>query len=162
MPLVRVLAPTAVLAASLLLGACGGGDDSASIDAGYNCTIEQRDEEFLAGMEKVGAKGMTIRLVSSNPAPPARGDNLWVLEVEDGAGAVDDGAVQITTFMPDHQHNGVVDEPATPDPAVDGRYSFDRVNMWMPGVWEITIEATPAGGTAADTDFVVFRFCIPS
>jgi hypothetical protein len=33
--------------------------------------------------------------------------------------------------------------------------------MWMPGLWETTIEATPAGGTApTDTDFVVFRFCL--
>jgi hypothetical protein len=38
-----------------------------------------------------------------------------------------------------------------------GQYKLDPVNMWMPGVWETTIEVD---GTNGDT--VVFRFCLPS
>lgn len=161
--------PRLLAASALLTGlaggaaACGGGDDTpADPDAGYNCTIEMRDEAFAAGMEKVGDKGITFRLVSSDPTPPARGDNAWVLELEQTGAALDGADVSITTYMPDHGHNGSIDAVASPDPAVSGRYEIDNVNMWMPGLWEITVKATPAGGAAADTDQVVFRFCIPS
>jgi hypothetical protein len=40
-----------------------------------------------------------------------------------------------------------------------GQYTLSPINMWMPGLWEITISAT-AGDTVDDS--VVFRFCIPS
>lgn len=159
--LLRLSVPALSLA-GVALCACGGDDDPpADIDAGYDCTIETRDDEYTAGMELVGAKGFTFRLVSSDPAPPERGDNTWIVEIEDGAGMVDDGTVEVSTFMPDHQHAGSVDVAATPDAAVDGRYTLTPVNMWMPGLWEITVEATPAGGGIAERDFVVFRFCIP-
>lgn len=151
-----------LLPSLLLVAACGSGDDApADIDAGYDCEVEMRDEEFTAGMEKTGTKGLTFRLVSSDPAPPERGDNAWVIDIVNGDGPVDDGHVEITTFMPDHQHNGSLDDVAEVDATEPGRYSHDEVNMWMPGMWETTIEATPAGGTnPTDTDFVVFRFCL--
>lgn len=148
------------LLALLLLPACGNGGDGA-VDAGYNCEIEMRDEEFVAGMEKVGAEGITFRLVSSSPAPPARFDNTWVLELVDAGGAPLAGAeVEVEPFMPDHNHGTSIDAEVTEDTAVIGRYTLDPVNLFMPGVWEVTIRATPAGGTAADRDEAVFTFCV--
>jgi hypothetical protein len=141
----------------------GCGDDGAQPDAGYNCELETRDDEYTAGMEKTGAGGMTFRLVSSDPAPPSRYDNTWVIEILDDTGAPLDGAtVEVTPFMPDHGHGTGIAAVVTEDPDVDGRYLVEPVNLFMPGLWEITIEATPAGGTAADRDEAVFSFCIAS
>lgn len=151
-------APVLLLA---IVPACG--DDAALPDAGYNCEVEDRDDEYIAGMEKSGDDGMMFRLVSSDPAPPSRYDNTWVIEILDGTGApLDDADVVVTPFMPDHGHGTGFTAEVTPDPDVDGRYDVFPVNLFMPGVWEITIRATPAGGTAADRDQAVFTFCIAS
>ncbi|MEZ4368442.1 MAG: FixH family protein [Kofleriaceae bacterium] len=143
---------------ALGVAACGGGDAD-DPDAGYNCDNDPRDEAFVAGLEKVGAGGTTFRLVSSDPAPPARGDNAWVLEVETGGAPMAGATVDVTPFMPDHQHGSPVAVEVTPT-GTDGRYDAAPLNFWMPGLWEITVEAAPAGGGA--TDDVVFRFCIPA
>jgi len=152
-----------LLAASLLVAvvpACGGGG-SEEPDAGYNCEVETRDEEFVAGMTKTGGLGLEFVLVSSEPAPPARNDNTWVLELHDATGAPLDGAtVDVRPFMPDHNHGTSIETQVTPVDGTPGRYTLDPVNMFMPGVWEVTIRATPAGGTQADRDEVVFTFCI--
>jgi hypothetical protein len=39
-----------------------------------------------------------------------------------------------------------------------GQYQLSPVNLWMPGLWEITISAI----SGATTDSAVYRFCIPS
>jgi len=149
------------LAALALVPACG--DDGALPDAGYNCAVEDRDDEYTAGMEKVGEGGMTFRLVSSDPAPPSRYDNTWVIEIEDAGGAPLVGAeVEVTPYMPDHGHGTGIEAVVTPDPDLDGRYQAVPVNLFMPGLWQVTIQATPAGGTAVDRDEAVFTFCIAS
>ena len=135
-------------------------DDS---DTSYNCATEDRDDEFVAGLSKAGAAGtLNFTLVSAVPAPPARGDNTWVLQVNAMSagvvGAPVSGAtLEVTPFMPDHAHGTPLSVEITPE-ATDGQYKLEPVNMWMPGLWETTIDAT--AGT--DTDRVVFRFCIPS
>jgi hypothetical protein len=140
--------------------ACGGGGGEP--DAGYNCALEDRDDEFIAGMEKVGARGMTFRLVSADPAPPARFENAWVIEIDDASGAPLGGAtVSVVPLMPDHGHGTSVRAVVTPDDAIDGRYGVAPINLFMPGLWAVTIQAMPAGGTTADRDDAVFRFCIP-
>jgi len=146
---------------ALLLAACG--NDAAEPDAGYNCEVETRDEEFVAGMTKTGDLGLEFVLVSSQPAPPARFDNTWVLEVHDSTGAPLDGAtVEVKPFMPDHNHGTSIDTVVTPVDGMPGQYQLEPVNLFMPGVWEVTVKATPAGGSQADRDQVVFSFCISS
>jgi hypothetical protein len=146
----------------LALAACGGDSDGPGefADAGYNCAIETRDEDFFAGMEKVGAGGLTFRLVSSTPAPPSRDNNAWDIELLSGSEPVSGATLKITPFMPDHRHGTSIKPVITPgqDP---GRYNADPINLWMPGLWEVTIKATTAGD-APVTDEVVFRFCIAS
>lgn len=154
-----ILTPTVFVAA---LSSCGTGSGEAP-DAGFDCEVEQRDDVFVAGMEKTGTTGMTFRLVSSDPAPPARNDNAWVIEIEDAAGAPLEAAdVEVTPFMPDHGHGTGIPAIVTPSSDVAGRYDVDPVNLFMPALWDITIRATPAGGTAADRDQGVYRFCISS
>ncbi|MDQ3368131.1 MAG: FixH family protein [Myxococcota bacterium] len=140
-------------------GACSsdshGGDDGAS----YNCAAETRDDEFVVGIEKVGTAGkLTFKLVSATPAPPARNDNTWVLQLSGTGGeTVSGAAIVVTPFMPDHQHGTPIAVGVEPmaDP---GRYELTPVNMWMPGLWRTTIEASANG----ETDTAVFAFCIPS
>jgi hypothetical protein len=144
----------------LTVAACGGGEADPP-DAGYDCEAEDRDEEFVAGMAKTGANGLTFTLVSSTPAPPARHDNVWVIEIDDAGAPLAGALVEVTPFMPDHRHG-------TPTPAVvteddtAGRYLADPVNLFMSGLWEVTVEATPEGGTVADRDEAVFTFCVGS
>lgn len=155
------LVRAAALLAVLVVPACGHDDHNHVADAGYNCAADDRDEEFLAGMEKTGELGMTFRLVSSTPAPPIRGDNVWQVEIEDDTGAPLEGAtVRSIAFMPDHNHTSAVPVTYTEDPP--GSYEIDPVNLFMPGVWEITIQATPMGASQAERDEVTFVFCVGS
>jgi hypothetical protein len=144
----------ATLYASVLaagLSACasddGGGDDSV-----INCDLEDRDDQFLAGMSKVGAGGTTFTLLSATPSPPSRDDNTWVLDISTASGPYS-GAVTVVPFMPDHRHGTPIEVVVTPDPNVPGRYNAAPINLWMPSLWEITVRA--------GTDSTVFRFCIP-
>jgi hypothetical protein len=148
---------TLVLAVALAssAGACGGDDHDGS--ATYNCEAETRDEQFLAGMQKLAPGGTLVSLMSAMPAPPGRDDNTWEIDVARDGGPVDGATVKVTPFMPDHRHGTSVPVVVTPVAETPGRYELSPINLWMPGLWEITIDVTPAGGTR---DSVVFRFCI--
>jgi hypothetical protein len=150
----------ALLLSAVLLAACGHNNGTPEVpDAAYDCTTETRADAFSAGMMKTGSQGqLTFKLMSSTPAPPSRGDNTWQIDVVDAKGQpVTGAAITVTPFMPDHNHGtqikAVVTEP-TP-----GHYSAAPVNLWMPGLWQVTVKATPTGGTA---DAAVFSFCIAS
>ena len=131
----------------------GTGDDTEEV----NCAMENADT-FTAGLEKQGAV-FDVKLMVANPAPPNRGDNDWTIHVNmlSGAAPVSNATIQVTPFMPKHQHGTPVDVEITPGTTA-GEYLLKRVNLWMPGVWETTIELTSPAGT----DAVVYKFCIPS
>jgi hypothetical protein len=136
------------------LAACSSDDHD---DDTVNCDLEDRDDEFLAGMEKVGAGGMTFTLVSATPSPPGRDNNTWVIDIATPAGPFA-GAVTVVPFMPDHRHGTPIEVVVTPDASTPGRFDATPINLWMPSLWEITVRATPTTGTA---DSAIFRFCIP-
>jgi hypothetical protein len=146
------------VAAVGLLPACGG-DDNTGDDV--DCTQVTGADTFVVGLEKMGTSGaMDFRLMSATPAPPARGDNTWVLQINSMAsgvvGAPVDGAMlQVTPFMPAHQHGSPISVTITPGTTA-GEYNLTPVNLWMPGVWETTIRAT----SATTTDSTVYKFCI--
>lgn len=133
--------------------ACSGGHDDDG--ESYNCEAEDRDEDFVAGMEKTGGE-TTFKLVSSTPAPPTRGDNAWIVEIRTAA-APYGGPVEVTPFMPDHRHGTSIEAVATPVAGTPGQYDVTPVNLFMPGLWEITVETQP---TPTSGDSVVFRFCV--
>lgn len=149
-PMPRLLALLTIAAAT----ACSSDDGDSTV---VNCDLEDRDDEFLAGMQKVGNGGTTFTLTSATPSPPGRDDNTWVIDISTASGPFS-GAVEVVPFMPDHRHGTPIEVVVTPDPQTPGRYTATPINLWMPSLWEITVRATPAGGTA---DFAVFRFCIP-
>jgi hypothetical protein len=149
------------LVTALVIGAsaaaCGGNSTATQPDAFSDCSTDPRAETFVAGMHKVGSQGaITFKLMTAAPVTPSRGLNAWQLDLVDGTGAAIAGAaVKVTPYMPDHQHDaGVI--PTVTEPTA-GHYQLDSINLWMPGVWQTTIEATPAGGAK---DVAVFSFCI--
>src|SRR5439155_10563513 len=64
-----------------LLAACGvnKGDDGV-IETMHNCVVDTRGEAYVPGLDHPEASA-DFKLVSSNPAPPSRGDNTWVLQI---------------------------------------------------------------------------------
>lgn len=151
---ISTFAPLVVAALALAGCADDGGDDTK-----YNCEIDDRDEPFTINLGRDGANGVRFTIVSADPVLPARGANTWTIDVtRDGQPvAVSDGMLQLTPFMPDHRHGAGVTPVWTPDPSVPGRYSVTPINLWMPGVWELTFVQTPTTGLR---DQVLFTFCI--
>ena len=147
------IAVTAILAA--ILAGCGSGDDDGMVEE-VNCADEPRADTYVANLSKEGEAGrLEMVLVSSDPAPPAKGDNSWLVEVNDASGQpVDDATITLTPFMPDHAHGTLIDVVVTP--AADGMYDAAPVNLWMPGLWQVTVDAEADGVE----DSAVFSFCI--
>ncbi len=147
------------------LGACMSQSGMAenTVDAGNACLGETRADTFVVGLDKPGTGGkLDFVLESGDPAPPARGDNTWVIQVSSMAAGVvgnpESGAVMTATpFMPDHGHGTPIKVNITPM-ATAGQYQLMPVNLWMPGYWETTVEATVSGVK----DDAVFKFCIPN
>lgn len=151
----RCLAVSLGLAA-LGLGACA--DDGHDDGTSYNCAAETRDEEFVVGLSKAGmGSKLEFKLVSADPAPPLRGDNIWILQLTtmaQPAAPLTGATMGVTPFMPDHQHGSGKTVKITPMTEA-GQYKLEPVNLWMPGLWETTIEVDGASG-----DKAVFRFCL--
>jgi hypothetical protein len=142
--------------------ACHGGDVAPDADEALACMTSGRGDIYTVGLEHPGVGGLLdFKLMSANPAPPGRNFNTWVIQVNSMsggvAGAPATGASMIVTpFMPDHQHGAgaySVQVEAMPDA---GQYKLSQINTWMPGYWEITIDAQ----VGAVHDTVVYKFCI--
>jgi hypothetical protein len=97
----------------------------------------------------------TFVLANADPAPPAKGMNTWQLTIKDASGAlVDEAAITVKPFMPDHGHGTSI--AATITPASAGTYTVAPVYLFMAGLWQVTFTATKG----ATTDSAVFSFCI--
>ena len=145
-----------ILLLSVVVPACSG-DDGTSDGDSVDCTKVSGADEFTVGLAKDGSSGMLdFAMMSADPAPPTRGDNTWIVQINDMNGAPLEGAMlTVTPFMPAHQHGTPITVKTTPAGA-PGQYTLSPVNLWMPGVWETTIRAT----SATATDSALYAFCI--
>jgi len=145
--------------ALVVCSACGTtpADDEEYVD----CATVTNVDTFTVGLEKMGMAGtIDFKLMSVTPAPPARGDNDWVVQLNAVASGVvgaplTAATLKVTPFMPAHGHASGVTTTVTE--LADGQYKLSPVNMAMNGVWEVTIRGT----TASTTDSAVYKFCIP-
>lgn len=139
----------------LLVAAVGCGGSPPSHPP--SCATETRADVYSAGMEKAGAQGtMTVRLIESVPGPPLKGDSTWRVKLLGASGApLSGGGLTVTPFMPDHQHGTSIKTKV--QELGEGEYSLSPLNLFMAGLWTITIAAQPAMGT---TDQAIFTFCI--
>jgi hypothetical protein len=151
------------LIACLGFAACGSPKSTVDAEEIVDCSTVTGVDTFVVGLEKMGAMGkLDFKMMSAEPAPPARNDNAWVVQVNTmSAGVVgntvDGASLVVTPYMPAHAHGSpkqVVVSPA----GQPGQYTLSPVFLWMPGVWETTIEVT----SGMTTDSAVYRFCIPS
>ena len=146
------------MALVVLAGCPASGDDEELVD----CATVTDDDTFVVGLEKMGMGGtIDFKLMSITPAPPARGDNDWIVQLNAVAsgvvGAPIDGAtLKVTPFMPKHGHESGVTALITAA-AEPGQYKLSPVNFSMNGVWEVTIRGT----TTTTTDSAIYKFCIP-
>ncbi len=146
-------------------GSSGAGGTSATADAsdeGYvNCSADPRVDTYTANMTKPGQKGMlTFKLIESEPAPPARGNNVFTLKITDSSGNAIHGEVKADLDMPDHGHPATVKPVVSFDPSTD-IYTLDPLYFFMVGVWHIKIDAFAGSADAgAALDSVAFYFCI--
>lgn len=144
------------------LAACGSSSGGADAYEMIDCSTITGVDTFTVGLEHQGKAGLVdFKMMSAMPAPPARNDNTWIIELDAMASGVvgnpiDGAAMTATPFMPAHQHGTPKQVIITPT-GTTGQYQLSPVNMWMPGVWETTIQVT-----TPQSDSAVFKFCIPS
>ena len=151
LPLVSLFVTAILSCSSTEDGAAPGTIDGGPI---ITCESDSRDV-YVANLEKPGRAGTwKFVLAESSPAPPARGRNTWTVKLLDASGKPVTGAkIAVTAFMPAHGHSS----PTTPimTPAGDG-YSIGPISLFMPGLWEVTVDAEAAG----IRDSTVFSFCV--
>ncbi len=151
--------------------ASAGAEDTSAKTSEVGCARASDADTYSAGMEKAGEAGRyRFELVSSTPAPPALGDNTFVLQVRGADGSPMNGQLGIALDMPQHGHPS----PAAPRVRFDDRaqaFTLEPMDLFMVGLWRITFTFQPdaasgqgsAAGepaTAEGTDSAVFKFCI--
>lgn len=125
-------------------------------EATVTCTGDPRADTYVANLERLGTgKAMKFVLVQGDPAPPSRGNNTWTLKIADASSKpITDATIEIKPFMPDHGHGSSVKPSATKN--TDGSYKIDPLYFFMPGLWQVTFNAT----SGATSDTAVFTFCV--
>jgi hypothetical protein len=148
----------------MLLGVCVVGSacsgESDPNNQPVDCSKVTGVDTFVVGLEHMGTSGVfDFKLMSADPAPPARDCNTWILELDalPGGTPVTGASLAVTPYMPAHGHPAGKPVMITPMPTA-GDYQLADVNLWMPGVWETTIVATQG----SMTDSAVYKFCIPN
>ena len=117
------------------------------------CTNEMRDD-FAIGLQRTGTR-LDVTIADAMPADPIRGDNIWSLSIANADGAMTDVAVKVKSWMPDHGHGSPVEAVASK--VSDGEYTVEPLNLFMAGLWEITLELTLADES---TEEVMFSVCV--
>jgi hypothetical protein len=153
---------------------CAGGcspssDDKPAVDSGATpdsapsfCDSDPRVLAFTPGLLVKGKSGaLQAKLLTIDPTRVSKGDNTWSLQLLTGDGTdkpVDGATLTVKPFMPDHGHGSAIVPLVTPAGS-EGKYAITRLNLFMPGLWQITINAA-VPGTPAVTDSIVYTFCV--
>ena len=161
-----------IMASTIIIGcqAAPSTDDAHShMHHDDNSVCTDTDPSYTAGQIAQGPNGNFIFTLSSIvPTPPEKGDNTLTFAITDTAETpVVDAEVRIEPFMNDHGHGT---SPATflATSSGDGSYTSPAIDLFMSGVWDITITAVlpsnPAdsGDSASEetVDQAVFSFCL--
>ena len=138
-----------LVVALLVLAACEGPPAEATDD---RCGITA--DAYIEGMSRDGDT-FTFTLTEASPAPPDRGDNSLSVAVSNAVGEPVIGAsLGFAAFMPEHGHGSTpASVPATE--TSDGTYVTDTLDLFMPGVWDLTVSVE-----GDEADEVTWRFCI--
>jgi hypothetical protein len=86
---------------------------------------------------------LSLRVVETLPTPPAVGDNVWRVRLDDAAHEPVTGlaaSMTVTAFMPDHGHGTPVSVGVRE--TEPGAYELAPINTFMPGLWQIRLDLT--------------------
>lgn len=161
-------APLVLLAAALALhlSACGdeAGDTHADThthesesetdaDTGTETGEELQTDTYVDGLSKDTENGMYTVKLTSDPGPPALGDNMWMLGITSDGAPVVGASVKVEPWMPQHGHGP--NTPATVSEVSDGMYHAHPLDLFMAGVWDTTVTVETTAGS--DTVHFVFE-----
>jgi hypothetical protein len=135
-----------------MVAGCSGSSPDAGV---VGCEMNPMAQTYAAGMKRSGdGSKLSFVLVSSDPGPPLRGTNTWEVKVLDASGQPVTGAtLTVTPYMPEHGHGSQV----VPTITADGQqYKVSNLYLFMPGLWQVTIQAT----NGSVTDSAAFTFCV--
>jgi hypothetical protein len=124
-------------------------------DSEIGCDGDTRAMRYTAEMGVTGSPGgFRFVLDSADPAPPAKGSNRWQMRVLDSAGApLSADSLVVDPFMPDHDHG----PPRAPVVSASGAgWDIDAIDLFMPGLWRVTVTAK-SSETESAADFF---FCV--
>jgi hypothetical protein len=101
-------------------------------------TCDDRGQPLVPGLSLQGAEDVEVQLQSLEPSQPVVGDNNWSVSVTRAGAVLEGAALEVSPWMPDHQHAStktvlVVET----DP---GTYRLSPVYLGMLGYWEIGID----------------------
>lgn len=146
-----------VFVAALFAAACGGTPPPDMMQTESLCDRDTRADTYVAGLAKTGTK-MSVKLLDSDPGPPIKGVNKWMVEVRDETDTLMTGTqLTVTPFMPDHNHGSSVKPTITE--LSNGQYEIDNVYLFMPGLWEVRIVA-PIPNDMSMVREAKFAFCV--
>ena len=156
----RLAALATALVAVAACGTSDGGGDGTSGTSGSAtnaCAQDTRKDIYTAGLSKKTAGELSVKIVESTPAPPAKLTNTMTFQLLDAANLPVDGAsVSVVPFMPDHGHGSAIKPSVTPKGG--GLYAVTNLYYPMPGLWRVTVTIQMPGAAAAQE--VAFSFCI--
>jgi hypothetical protein len=91
--------------------------------------------------------------------PSRQQPGTWVIQIswEATKAPVTGASLTVSPFMPDHQHGPGDITPRVQEMPPPGQYQVSDINTWMPGYWEITIDAMTPDKVK---DTAVFKVCV--
>lgn len=145
-----------LLVMAALVAACSA-EDGATHDGHTDGETTGQHDIYSDGLMKM-TDTLMVSFDSADPAPPTKGKNTFTLKVQrhDGT-AVDDGIVTLRPWMVAHKHGVSEGTLSTTAQGSDGLYDVPGVDLFMPGVWELTVSVTLTDGTQ---ESVVFNFML--
>jgi hypothetical protein len=137
------------------------GGDLDGLAGEVSCVDDPRVDTYTAHLGKMGINGvLSFEIQSSDPAPPGKTGDTFVLKITDSSGHPMTGDISIGLYMPDHGHGTTVEPVITFDPATQ-TYTATPLYLFMPGVWRVQVSSfagSADAGTAVDS--ALFYFCI--
>jgi hypothetical protein len=157
MHLFRLLGALALVAGPFV--ACAQSNGGATTGASTSvCDSDPRAEVYAVGLSAAAMDGtVKVSFVDAMPTPPTKGMNTWTIQLTDAKGQPVNGAsITVVPFMPDHGHGSSISPQVMPMDMA-GNYQVSLLDLFMPGIWDVTLTITPASGPMEN---LKFTFCV--
>lgn len=155
--------PLGALALALAFGlaGCSSNQDEHSNDANASggaaaSDCAARAESLAVGLSKTSPSGARFTLTAMAPAMPVQSPgppgNTWSVEIEDANAAPLSGALNVTTYMPDHGHSG---PPTIGVESSAGLYAIDELVFPMPALYQVSLSLSRSGAAKESVSIAV-------